>query len=41
MPKGISTPKELQMLMKQSADTLIREETTGIKGGSLPMPWQR
>lgn len=37
-PKVLSSVKELQMLMKQSTDVLIREETTGIRGG-LPMPW--
>lgn len=33
--------KELQMLMKQSADVLLREETTGIRGGGLPLPWNK
>lgn len=41
LPQSISGPKELQMLMKQSADALLREETTGIRGGGVPMPWQR
>lgn len=35
------SPKELQMLMKQSADTLLKEETTGIKGGGMPQPWNK
>jgi hypothetical protein len=39
LPKGINGPKELQLLMKQSADVLLREETTGIRGGT--MPWQQ
>lgn len=39
LPQGINGPKELQMLMKQSADVLLREETTGIRGGT--MPWQK
>jgi hypothetical protein len=38
MTKG---PKELQMLMKQSADTLLKEEISGIKGGGMPQPWNK
>ncbi|WP_373532236.1 hypothetical protein [Vampirovibrio sp.] len=36
-----NSPKELQMLMKQSAETLLKEETTGTKGASVPQPWNR
>lgn len=35
-----SSIKDLQLMMKQSADVLLREETTGITGGALPLPWQ-
>lgn len=39
LPTNINNPKDLQLMMKQSADVLLREETTGIKGGALPLPW--
>lgn len=38
MTKG---PKELQMLMKQSADTLLKEEISGIQPGGMPQPWNK
>jgi hypothetical protein len=39
---GLHSEKELQLMMKQSADTLLREETSGVKGVLLPwnMNWQ-
>ncbi len=40
LPVSLGSPKDLQLMMKQSADVLLREETTGIKGGALPLPWQ-
>jgi hypothetical protein len=40
LPVALNDPKDLQLMMKQSADVLLREETTGIKGGALPLPWQ-
>ncbi|WP_303674007.1 hypothetical protein [Vampirovibrio chlorellavorus] len=40
LPMPLQDPKDLQLMMKQSADVLLREETTGIRGGALPLPWQ-
>lgn len=37
LPKGLETEKDLQMMMKQSADALYREQITGVRG--LPMPF--
>lgn len=37
-PTGMNSEKELQMLMKQSADNMLREALTGTKGVTLP--WQ-
>jgi hypothetical protein len=37
LPKGLETEKDLQLMMKQSADALYREQITGVRG--LPMPF--
>lgn len=39
---GLHSEKELQLMMKQSADTMLREEISGVKGVILPwnMNWQ-
>jgi hypothetical protein len=37
LPVGFNTDKDLQMVMKQSADALYREQVLGIKG--MPLPW--
>jgi hypothetical protein len=37
MPAGLNTEKDLQLMMKSSAEALFREQVNGIK--SIPMPW--
>lgn len=42
LPTGLKTEKDLQLMMKQSAEALFREQVNGIKGVSLPwnMNWK-
>lgn len=37
IPKGLSSEKELQLMMKQAADTIFREQVQGIKGTAMPL----
>jgi hypothetical protein len=37
LPAGFKTEKDLQLMMKQSADALFREQVNGVKG--VPLPW--
>jgi hypothetical protein len=37
MAAGFKTEKELQLMMKQSAEALFREQVNGVKG--IPLPW--
>jgi|GEM_PF-1741281 len=37
LPKGLESEKDLQMMMKQSAEAIYREQVTGTKG--IPLPW--
>ncbi len=37
----LKTPKDLQLMMKQSADSLLQEELTGQKAGEFPFNYRR
>jgi hypothetical protein len=40
LPKNLTqNAKDLQLLMKQTANKLLSEETNDIEGGGIPLPW--